>query len=290
MKRIFSIILLVWLCLAGIAAGQDPLLVASGPSATTSTLDRPPHLLMPPSESALAALFASPDHHPSAFIAPMTLPRMAPELALETYQRRAAEQVAALAEYSATTLIRAELPDVSQRGEYELRRHYTAPHTLVFKAIRFTGDGFVKSNVMTRLLQSEVNHVQNDDSSLTAITPENYKFSYKGMREVDGRLLHIYQLKPRKKRVGLFKGHIYLDAQTGSLVRVEGRVAKSPSFFIKKIEFAQDYQDIGQFTLPVRIHSEARTRLIGRAVVDVEHRNYEPVAVNVQATAARPAL
>jgi len=26
-------------------------------------------------------------------------------------------------------------------------------------------------------LQSEVNHVQNDDSSLTAITPENYKFS-----------------------------------------------------------------------------------------------------------------
>src|SRR5207249_8767043 len=66
------------------------------------------------------------------------------------------------------------------------------------------------------------------DSSQTAITPANYKFSYKGTKEVDGRLLHVYQLKPRKKRVGLFKGHIYLDAHTGSLVRAEGRAVKSP--------------------------------------------------------------
>jgi hypothetical protein len=285
MKRILSSLLFPWLCLAGIAAGQNSVLIASGPSP-----DGVHAFVIPSSDSFTAALFANSDRRPSAFIAPVDLPRMAPELALETYHRRSAEQAAALVEYSSMTLIRAELPETSQRGEYELRRHYTAPHTLVFKALRFTGDGFVKSNVITRLLQSEVNHVQNDDSSLTAITPANYKFSYKGMREVDGRLLHVYQLKPRQKRVGLFKGHIYLDAHTGSLVRAEGRVVKSPSFFIKKIEFAQDYADIGQFTLPVRIHSEARTRLIGRAVVDIEHRDYEPVSVSLQATASRPAL
>ncbi len=215
---------------------------------------------------------------------------MAPELALETYQRRSAQQAAALAEYSSTTLIRAELPSTSQRGEYELRRHYTAPHTLVFKALRFTGDGFVKSNVITRLLQSEVNHVQNEDSSQTAITPANYKFSYKGTKEVDGRLLHVYQLKPHKKRVGLFKGHIYLDAHTGSLVRAEGRAVKSPSFFVKRIEFAQDYADFGPFTFPVHVHSEARTRIVGQAIVDVYHKDYESVAAGMQAVASRPAL
>lgn len=289
MKRILSVLLFSWLSLVRIAVGQNSVLIASGSSHAGSLPDGA-LLLMPSSDSSIAALFGSSDHHPPALVSPVTLPRMAPGLALDTYQRRAAEQAAYLAEYSSTTLIRAELPDSSQRGEYELRRHYTAPHTLVFKALRFTGDGFVKSNIITRLLQSEVNHVQNDDSSLTAITPANYKFSYKGTREIDGRLLHVYQLKPRKKRVGLFKGHIYLDAHTGSLVRAEGRVAKSPSFFIKKIEFAQDYAEVGQFTFPVRIHSEARTRLIGRAVVDIEHRDYEPVAVSVQATAARPAL
>jgi len=285
MNRILFIFLLSWFWLTGIAAGQNPVLIASGPS-----LDGAPRLLLPSGDGGAVALFAGSDRHPSAFMAPVAVPRMAPDLALETYQRHAEQQAAALAEYSSTTLIRAELPDTSQHGEYELRRHYTAPHTLVFKALRFTGDGFVKSNVITRLLQSEVNHVQNDDGSLTAISPANYKFSYKGTREVEGRLLHVYQLKPRKNRVSLFKGHIYLDAYSGSLVRAEGRAVKSPSFFIKRIEFAQDYSDFGAFTFPVHVHSEARTHIIGRAVVDIEHSDYEPVAASVQATASRPAL
>ena len=95
----------------------------------------------------------------------------------------------------------------------------------------------MKSNVITRLLQSEVDHVQKDDPSLTAISNANYKFSHKGSTDVGGRVVQIYQVKPRKKRPGLFKGRIYLDAHTGSLVRAEGSIVKSPSFFVKNIEF-----------------------------------------------------
>src|SRR5438876_2027894 len=129
-RNFLNLLLFFWLCLAGIAVGQNSVLIASGPSP-----DSGHGFLIPTSDSLMAALFANSDRRPSAFIAPVELPRMAPELALETYQRRSAQQAAALAEYSSTTLIRAELPSTSQRGEYELRRHYTAPHTLVFKAL-----------------------------------------------------------------------------------------------------------------------------------------------------------
>jgi hypothetical protein len=155
---------------------------------------------------------------------------------------------------------------------------------LEFKPVRFIGDGFVKSNVITRLLQSEVDHVQKDDTSLTAITPANYKFSYKGTVQTPSRLMHVYQVKPRKNRMGLFKGHVYLDAYTGSLVRAEGRAVKSPSLFIKKIEFGQDYVDVGAFTFPAHTHSEASTRLVGRAVVDIYQNDYQPVANTTQTT------
>src|SRR5213594_1751076 len=111
MNRNFLNFLFFWLCLAGIAVGQNSVLIASGPSP-----DGGHGLLVPSSDSFTAVLFASSDRRPSAFIAPVELPRMAPELALETYQRRSAEQAAALAEYSSTTLIRAELPETSQRG------------------------------------------------------------------------------------------------------------------------------------------------------------------------------
>jgi len=207
----------------------------------------------------------------------VALPRMSPELALATYQQRTMRQAQTLAGYKAATIIRAELPDNAQRGEFELERHYTAPNVLSFKSVRFQGDGFVKTNVIGRLLQSEVDHVQKGDAGATALRPENYKFSYKGVIQDGDRLLHVYQVKPRKKRVGLFKGHIFLDVGTGSMVRAEGRVVKSPSLFVKKIDFYQEYADIDGFTLPVHMHSEAKATLVGRTVVDITNRDYQPL-------------
>jgi hypothetical protein len=219
------------------------------------------------------------------------LPTMSPEFALAAYLHHSEQQTAALASYSSITVIHAELPDTAQQGEFELQRKFEAPHSLQFTPMKFTGDGFVKSNVITRLLQSEVDHVQKDDPSETAISPANYKFMYKGASRVGDRLVHVYQVKPHKKHAGLFKGRVYLDARTGALVRIEGNVVKSPSFFVKHIEFVQDYADIQSFTLPVHIHSEAKARIVGRAIVDIVHRDYQPVPVTSTQTAQQvPAM
>jgi hypothetical protein len=219
------------------------------------------------------------------------LPTMSPELALATFLHHTEQQASGLASYSAITVIHAELPDTSQSGEYELQRKFEAPHTLLFTPLHFTGDGFVKSNVITRLLQSEVDHVQKDDPAETAITPANYKFTYKGASRVGDHLVHVYQVKPHKKHPGLFRGRVYLDAQTGELVRIEGNVVKSPSFFVKHIEFVQDYADVQSFTLPVHVHSEAKARIVGRTIVDIVHRDYQPVPVTSTQTARQvPAL
>ena len=242
----------------------------------TSLSDRVTLPILLPSGLSTAAV-ASNDYPAPVLTAPVTLPRMAPELALRAYEQKSQLQSAALTAYSSTTVVRASLPSTSQSGEFELQRRYSAPHNLTFKAIKFIGDSFVKTNVIARLLQSEVDHVQKDDLKLTALSPENYKFSSKGTSEIDGRVVHVYQVKPRKKRVGLFKGRIFLDAYTGSLVRAEGTAVKSPSLFIKKIEFVQDYVDVGAFTFPAHIHSEAQTRLVGRAIVDIYQRDYQPV-------------
>jgi len=205
------------------------------------------------------------------------LPLMAPELALATYQKRAAQQAADLASYSAVTVVRAELPESSQQGEYELQRKFEAPHTLQFTPVHYSGDGFIKSNIITRLLQSEVDHVQKDDPTQTAITSANYKFTYRGLSRVNDRTVHVYQVKPHKKRPGLFKGRVYLDAHNGSLVRAEGSVVKSPSFFVKHVDFWQDYTDVQSFTLPSHIHSVAKARIVGRTIVDIVHRDYQAV-------------
>ena len=227
------------------------------------------------------------DSQPAPTLGPTAeLPLMAPELALTAYQQRVLEQTRALAAYSAVTVVRAELPDTSQQGEFELQRKFEAPHTLQFTPVHYTGDGFVKNNVITRLLQTEVDHVQKDDLSLTAISLANYKFNYRGLSRVNDRTVHVYQVKPHKKRPGLFKGRIFLDATTGSLVRTEGKIVKSPSFFVKNIEFLQDFADFGRFTFPVRLHSEATARIVGKTIVDIVNRDFQPVATTVESARA----
>ncbi|HXZ80364.1 MAG TPA: hypothetical protein VEG30_10575 [Terriglobales bacterium] len=235
--------------------------------------------------------FFSPDHSPGVaeFFADDSIsvsrpiaseipdPRavMPSDVALRTYLEHARHQMAELGATSDLTIVEAVLPDSSQRGRFELHRVFSAPRSLAFTSVSFVGDTFVKTNIINRFLQSEVEHVEKGNGAQSAITADNYHFSYKGTDTLNGQTVHVFQVKPRKKRVGLFKGKIYLDAYSGSLRRSEGTLAKSPSFFVKRISFTQDYADVTGFSLPVRMHSVAQTRLVGRAIVDVVHQDYQ---------------
>jgi hypothetical protein len=227
---------------------------------------------------------------PTPLLPPITLPRMAPELALQVMANHAIIQSAHLGSYSAVSMVSARLPDLKESGQFELDRRYVAPKTLQFTPVSFTGDGFVKSNVIVRLLQSEVDHVQKDQPGQTAIDDHNYKFAYKGREILNGRMVHVFHVKPRKKRPGLFKGRIFVDTYSGTLVRAEGRMTKSPSIFIKDIDFRQDYADIDGFTFPVKMHSQAKARILGRVIVDVVHRDYRPITASEVAATPDAAL
>lgn len=233
--------------------------------------------------------FAGPGAAPEYSIA-ISVPRLTPDLALTTYERGLQQQSANLGGYTATSLIDAELPDSAQKAEFELKQHYAAPAALEFAPLHWSGDSFVKSNVIVRLLQSEVDHVHRREQSQTAINSANYKFSYKGSSVISDVPVYVYEVKPHKKRVGLFKGKIYLDVVTGELVRAQGRIVKSPSLFIKKVDFTQDYAHVNGFTLPLHLHSEAQTRIIGKAVIDITNRDYQtqPMSAHslIEATAA----
>src|SRR5260370_2799513 len=210
----------------------------------------------------------------SIFSSPTALPRMAPELALSTFDQRADHQLSDLPSYSAVTRISAELPQSKQRAVFELERHYAAPKTLQFVPVQFSGDGFVKHNVINRVLQQEVDSTEKQDGAQTAITERNYKFTYKGDSQIEGRAVHVYQVKPLANLPGVFKGHVYLDVSSRGLLRAEGELVKSPSFFIKKIDFVTDYADLDGFSLPIHVHSVADTRLVGHVVMDISTTGY----------------
>ena len=206
--------------------------------------------------------------------------RMSPDLALQVHEARMQRQARELGAYRDTTVVAAELPQTKQKGTYQLTRMYSAPKSLAFKAVNFVGDGFVKTNVIARLLQSEVDRAKQGDNSDVAINSENYKFTYKGVEEMeDGPLCHVFQVKPRQKRVGLFKGTVYLNVYTGGMYKAEGKMVKSPSFFVKNIEFSQQYSEVGGFDMVTHVHSTAETRIVGTAIVDITHSDVQAQSI-----------
>ena len=213
-------------------------------------------------------------------------PRLAYDAALMVYLHHAYDQLHSLASFSDITVVDAQLPESAQRGRLRVRRVFAAPRSLTFQVIDFAGDNFIKSNVIGRLLQSEVDHVQKEEGAKVAITDANYRFSYRGIEVSDGRSLYAYTVRPVQKRPGLFKGRIYLNPEDGSLARAEGTLVKSPSIFVKKIRFVQDYNEVAGFSLPVHIHTVAETRVAGRAVVDIVHSDYEAHASSETHTSA----
>jgi hypothetical protein len=94
-------------------------------------------------------------------------------------------------------------------------------------------------------------------------------------------------LEPHKKRAGLFKGWLWVDARTALPVREQGEFVKSPSVFLRKIEFVRDYELRDGLARPVSIESTIQTRLVGNAELVVKYSNYERAADSAENAQAR---
>jgi hypothetical protein len=164
--------------------------------------------------------------------------------------------------------IEADLPKLNKHGRLRALRHISNLGRITYDLLRFEGDRTIKNDVIARYLTAESESFKSEQASL-AVTPANYKFKYKGLIQAEGRRVHAFHVTPRKKRVGLFEGELWIDPATHLPVRESGRFVKSPSIFLKKVEFVRDYQIQDGVAVPSRIKTTVETRIVGKANLSV---------------------
>ena len=163
------------------------------------------------------------------------------------------------------------IPKLKQYGRLYALRHITNLGRITYEALRFQGDDTVKRNVIAKYLQAEEQTQQ--DPSL-AVTPENYKFKYKGHAVVDGRETHRFEVTPRKKRQGLYRGELWIDAATFLKVQESGRLVKNPSMMLRKVEFVRKYEIRNGVSVPRQMQTVAEAWLVGKAELTVDYSNF----------------
>lgn len=166
--------------------------------------------------------------------------------------------------------VHANLPKLGKQGTLRALRTISKLGKITYKALGFSGDSTVKQEVIARYLEAESEARENGS---IAISPQNYKFRLKASMVRDSQRIFIFQLTPKKKEIGLFKGELWLDGETGMPVREVGEFVKSPSVFLKKVAFVRDYEIRDGVAYPSSIQSTVDTRLIGKAELSILFTN-----------------
>jgi hypothetical protein len=168
--------------------------------------------------------------------------------------------------------IDASLPRLGKQACLSAIRQTGASERSEYQVLHVEGDSVVKHEVIARYLSAQA---QADAVPLSSalIIPANYKFHYVGSIHSIGTLLYVFQVSPRKKRVGLIQGHLWIDPVTGVAVHQAGHFVKTPSVLLHRIDITRDTNVRDGFPYIRITHVVVDTRLpVGPAELTITER------------------
>ena len=191
--------------------------------------------------------------------------QLTPAEALDRYLARAGSPQAAPSDSVFSVQIDASMPALHKQGSMTGLKLVSYTGQVVYRGLRFTGDKLVKTAVIARFLSHDMEPaVRTAD---VAVSRQNYWITYNKTSSYNGLNAYVFLLKPRRKRVGLFRGELWLTADTAAPLRLWGDFVKSPSIFIRSFRFVQDYQTVTECAQPLRLVLTIRTRIAGTVEV-----------------------
>jgi hypothetical protein len=128
--------------------------------------------------------------------------------------------------------------------------------------------------VVRRLLDHEVETASN--RARTALTRENYDFRYSGEARLDGQLCYILGLTPKRKEVDLIAGQVWVDEHSFVVHQIDGELAKSPSWWIRRVNVKLTFSDVGGAWLQTGMVATADVRVAGPHTLTSRTLDYRP--------------
>jgi hypothetical protein len=158
-----------------------------------------------------------------------------------------------------------------QRGWVEVQTGFTPATGLAYEVTAEGGSGYIRKRVLRSLLDEE-QRLLGMKSTSAALSVANYRFRAGGMSE-EG--LAVITLEPLRKDRSLIVGRMLLTRDDGQPVRIEGRLARSPSFWVTRVDVVRSYRAVNGVFLPVSLETTAQLRLLGSSKLVMTYRYSE---------------
>ena len=144
------------------------------------------------------------------------------------------------------------------------------------------GSERIQRRVLKAVLEAERENATDAEWRKVNLSRANYEFDFGGQAG-DGMLK--MQLTPRRRDSRLVLGSALVTATSGNLVRVEGRLSKSPSIWVRWVDVSRSYAPIAGAMMPVTIESTADVRIAGTSTFSMtyDYHMVDGQAVNASA-------
>jgi hypothetical protein len=100
-------------------------------------------------------------------------------------------------------------------------------------------------------------------SQSTVVTTDNYDFSYLGTTLLNGRPCYLLQMTPKRKQPELISGRAWIDQQSFLILRMEGDLAKSPSWWVKSVHVDLSFSGSRDAWVQTNMEAVAQVRCFG---------------------------
>jgi len=181
--------------------------------------------------------------------------------------------------YRATRRLEGQNERFDKRAVIEAITELHPDGQFTFEIVSETGSDYVRDKVLRPLLETEAKVLASGTAARSALTTDNYEIA--GGVPVDEGLVKLFA-RPRRKDVSLIDGAVFITSDDADLVRIEGRMAKNPSFWTTRVNVVRYYDRIAGVRVPVRLESTAQIRFAGEStltmVYDYQSINGVPVA------------
>src|SRR5262245_43218591 len=143
-----------------------------------------------------------------------------------------------------------------------------------FEIVAEGGSGYVRDKCLRKAPEREAEAYARAETRTAAIAPANYAFA--GSRTGEDGMVEV-AIEPVRKDPLLVRGRIYLTSTDADLVRIEGQLSKTPSFWTRRVEVTRRYRRIDGVRVPVATDSVADVVLAGRCTFTM---TYEYATIN----------
>jgi hypothetical protein len=165
-------------------------------------------------------------------------------------------------EYRAMRHLEAKSAHFSQGATMEVLTEYDSAKGFRYQIVSENGSSYIRKRVFLGWLEGEKKMWANREPQQASFSRENYTFQ-DGPTSPDGLASLI--VKPRRKDLLLVEGSVFVHPHEGDLVRIEGRLSKTPSFWTRKVDVVRRYARMAGVLVPVSFETVASVLLAGRS-------------------------